>query len=191
MLTSYYSSLFNLYMLGVDWIDLMSGSLVMGKREYSLIRGGAYRIPRLIDCNACSRILRGYSKLLIIGRCIEREHPEILSRFKDYVMLSVCLEAEHVNMVGFKLAGIIRRCGDWLKEVAVLGVDGSLHCIQMHFMVEEVFKILGVEGALERRHFIVAKGGVVREIPKNVIKVSRYLARVAELLQRVEGGCGM
>ncbi|ADI31732.1 hypothetical protein [Staphylothermus hellenicus] len=138
-----------------------------------------YRIPRLIDVNAKSRIFRDKKKLLIIGRCVELEHPEILEKFKnDYALLSVCLEAEHVNMVGFKLAGILAR-GKY-EEVSVLTVDGSLHCTQLHWMVEEVFKILG-GNSIKRRHFVIYHGKLY-EVSVKAVKTSRYLYKVHKLV---------
>ncbi len=142
-----------------------------------------YRIPRLIDVNAKSRVFRGRDKLLIIGRCVELEHPEILEKYlssNEYGVLSVCLEAEHVNMVGFKLAGIIIRNG--FKELTVLTVDGSMHCTQLHWMVEEVCRITGCED-IKRRHIVIYKG---REyiVSGKAVKTSRYLYHVDKLLNK-------
>ncbi len=144
-----------------------------------------YRIPRLLDVNARSKIFRETSKLLVIGRCIELEHPGILEDFikKGYKPLSVCLEAEHPNMAGFKLAGILAR-GDY-SEVAVLTVDGSLHCTQLHWVIEEVFKFMGIEDRVKRRHYVVYKG-VVREIMSKAVKTSRYLYKVDNLLKSLQ-----
>jgi hypothetical protein len=139
----------------------------------------AYKIPRLIDVNAKSRLFRDKRKLLIIGRCVEIEHPEALASFpsNEYGILSVCLEAEHVNMVGFKLAGIIAR-GNY-EEVAVLTVDGSLHCTQLHWMVEEVEKIVG--RSFKRRHYVIYRGRI-HSIDEATVKTSRYLFKVQRLL---------
>ncbi len=119
---------------------------------------------------------------MIIGRCVEREHPNVLERFRDYAILSVCLEEEHVNSVGFKLAGMLARLGEGVEEVAVLTVDGSLHCVQLHFMVEEVFKVLR-PASIRRKHFIIIRGGV-EEIPLEAVRTARYLSKVAKLLKR-------
>ncbi len=148
-----------------------------------------YSIPKLIDCNARSKIIRSSNKLLIVGRCVEVEHGKVLTLFKDsgYVMLSVCLEEEHINMVGFKLAGILRRCRDFLEEVAVLTVDGSPHCVQLHFMVEEAFKVTGLEGDIRRKHFVTVKGEGVVEVPKESVKVARYLSKVSKLIKQCKG----
>ncbi|WP_236698077.1 4Fe-4S ferredoxin [Pyrodictium occultum] len=146
--------------------------------------GCFYRLPRLMDVNVASRYIRGRRKLLIVGRCIEAEKPWALERFpeEEYVRLSVCLEDDHVNMAGFKLAGILGRLE--FEEVAVLTTDGSMHCIQLHFMVEEVFRLLRPRA--RRRHFVV-EGGRVVEVPPEAVKTARYLSRVARLLSRSRG----
>ncbi len=148
-----------------------------------------HNIPKLIDCNARSRIIRSRNKILLMGRCVEVEHSDALVTFRDsgYSILSVCLEEEHINMVGFKLAGILRRCRDFLEEVAVLTVDGSPHCVQLHFMVEEAFKVTGLEGEIRRRHFVIVKGEGVVEVPKESVKVARYLSKVSKLIKQCKG----
>jgi hypothetical protein len=141
-----------------------------------------YTAPRLIDLNAKSRLLRGCRKILIVGRCVEVEHPDVYKRFVEsgYCPLSVCLEAEHVNMVGFKLAGMLRR--GVYEEVSVLTVDGSMHCTQLHWMVEEVFKVVNPEN-VKRRHFVIHEGELL-EVSHEAVKASRFLSRVEKLLKK-------
>ena len=137
-----------------------------------------YRIPKLIDINAKSKLIRGKEKLLVIGRCVEVEHPWALRNFEsEYAIVSVCLEDEHVNHIGFKLAGMITRCN--FREVAVLTVDGSMHCTQLHYMVEEIDKILG--GKFKRKHIVIENGELI-EIPPKIVKLSRYLSKLARSL---------
>ena len=146
-----------------------------------------YKIPRLIDVNACSRIFRDKKKLLIIGRCVEVEHPNILAKYVEsgeYGILSICLEAEHVNMVGFKLAGILAR--NKFEEVSVLTVDGSMHCTQLHWMVEEVFKIIRHDN-IKRKHIVIYKGREY-EVDGKAVKTSRYLFHVNNLLRSNKHG---
>ncbi len=140
-----------------------------------------YRIPRLIDINAKSRLFRDKDKLLIIGRCVEVEHPWVLEEFPsdEYGVLSVCLEAEHVNMAGFKLAGILAR-GNY-SEVVVVTVDGSLHCTQLHWMVEEVFKIISRE-EINRKHYVIYHGKL-REVSLEAVRTSRYLYKVDRIIR--------
>ena len=143
-----------------------------------------YRLPRAIDINAASRYLRSRPKLLIIGRCLEAEKPWALERFPDdeYAKITVCLEAEHVNHVGFKIAGILARVP--FEEVAVLTTDGSMHCVQLHFMLEEIYKLMRPRA--RRRHFVV-RGDEVVEVPAEAVRTARYLSKVASLLEKGDG----
>jgi len=143
----------------------------------------AYRLPRLLDLNAASRLLRGRRALVVLGRCLELEKPWALralgERLPGAGYVSVCLEAEHVNQVGFKLAGILARVGS-IEEVAAATTDGSMHCVQLHYMVEELEKIM--PGRFRRRHFVATRGELV-EVPPEAVRASRHLARVAKLLE--------
>ncbi len=140
-----------------------------------------YKLPKLIDINAKSKVIRGSRRLLIVSRCLELEHPEVIERFRgDYSIVTVCPEEEHINHVGFKLAGMIARSD--FDEVSVLSVDGSLHCIQLHFMVEEIFKFMDLDSKVRRKHYVVEKGRVM-EVDSKAVKTARYLSKVQKLLQ--------
>jgi len=142
-----------------------------------------YVLPRLIDINAKASVLREHKKILIISRCIEAEHKELLEEVakEGYAVLTACPEAEHVNMLGFKLAGILAR-GSY-EEVAVLTVDGSLHCTQLHWMLEEVCKVTGK--CASRRHMVVYKGKIY-EVEAEAVKTSRFLYKVNKLIKGVK-----
>ena len=142
-----------------------------------------YKIPKLIDINAKSRLIRDHEALLIIGRCVEIEHRDVLStllKSKGYAVVSVCLEEEHMNMVGFKLAGILARCN--FKEVSILTVDGSPHCTQLHFMVEEVFKVMDLDRRIIRKHYVIYEGKLI-EVSQKAVKTARFLSKVDRLLR--------
>ena len=148
------------------------------------MEGGCfYTLPRLLDMNAASRSVRGAGGLVLLGRCLEAEKPWVLGELRrrgiDYPVVTVCLEAEHVNMVGFKLAGLLARLPS-VKELVVVTTDGSMHCIQLHYLAEELEKVM--PGRFRRRHFVVTRGELV-EVPAEAVKASRFLARVARLLQ--------
>lgn len=141
-----------------------------------------YALPRLLDINAKSRVFRDSKKLVVVSRCLELEKPWVIEEFrkKGYQVVTACPEAEHVNMLGFKLAGVLARCS--FDEVAVLTVDGSMHCTQLHWMLEEVYKFVKPLGA--RRHFVVYEDKVV-EASEKTVKYSRYLAKIQRLLGEV------
>ncbi|WP_288004544.1 hypothetical protein [Thermofilum sp.] len=133
---------------------------------------------RLTEFNVAGRELREKRRLLVYGSCIFNEYPDILSRFSEgRVALSVCLEAEHLNVVALKLASIFARVD--LEEVVVLTVDGSPHCIQLHHAVEEARKVTGRQ--VNVRHFVI-EGGEALEVSPEAVKVARYLSKIQRLL---------
>jgi hypothetical protein len=135
---------------------------------------------RLTEFNVAGRELREKRRLLVYGSCIFNEYPDILSRFSEgRVALSVCLEAEHLNVVALKLASIFARVD--LEEVVVLTVDGSPHCIQLHHAVEEARKVTGRQ--VNVRHFVI-EGGEALEVSPEAVKVARYLSKIQRLLSK-------
>jgi len=145
-----------------------------------------YRLPPLMELNAASRLLRR-PVLLVAGRCVELEKPwalreavELLGGEERVAVASVCPEAVHINMVGFKLAGVIARLRP--ETVAALTTDGSMHCIQLHYLLEELEKI--TQGGWRRRHLVASREGLV-EVSPETVKASRFLARLQRLLSRL------
>jgi len=135
---------------------------------------------KLQTYNSAGRELREKRKLLIYGTCLRDEHPDILDRFKEgRVALAVCLEEEHFNMVGLKLASIV--CRVKLEELVILTVDGSPHCVQLHHLAEEVAKV--AKGCPRPKHLVV-EGGRVIEVGEEAVKTARYLSKVERLLLR-------
>lgn len=134
---------------------------------------------RLIDTNACASEIRKKKKILIYGTCIKDEHTNILKDFaKDTVPLAVCLEWEHMNMIGFKLVTMLRACE--IRELIVLTIDGSPHCVQLHMAVEECKKI--IQNPPSIKHYVIHKGKLI-EVSDRAIKTSRYLSKIEKLLR--------
>lgn len=136
----------------------------------------------LLEVNAGSRYVRG-ENILIYGSCIESEHPWILKETsKDKTPLSICLEKEHMNAVVYKLAFMFRLSHP-PNEFTVLTVDGSPHCVQLHYALEEASKLTGQK--IPIKHLVIYNGKVV-DISPNVVKLSRYLGKI-ELMSQKNG----
>jgi hypothetical protein len=138
-------------------------------------------IQPLMRTNVGDQSLREKGKLLLIGSCMAR-FSDVLARFRerieDSAILDVCLEETHVNQAGFKLASIIRYAG--ISEVTVLTVDGSPHCIQLHYIVEDIKRHFTPE--IKTAHFVVEKGDVL-EISPEAVKRSRHLSKIQKMLE--------
>lgn len=136
----------------------------------------------LMDYNAAGRELRRRRRLLVYGTCVRDEHPEVYGEWsRGRVALAACLEKTHFNMVSLKLASILARVD--LEELAVLTVDGSPHCVQLHHAVEEAVRVTGARVPV--RHLVV-EGGRVVEVSGRAVKTARYLSRVDKLLSSLD-----
>lgn len=129
----------------------------------------------LMDVNCASRKIRSTRKILLYGKCVRDEYPEIFDSFSNNrTALAVCPEKTHFNMICLKIASILARVK--LEELVVLTVDGSPHCIQLHHIVEEARKITKSENTIFK-HFVI-EGGKIIEVGEKEIKVARYLSKI-------------
>jgi hypothetical protein len=103
--------------------------------------------------------------------------PDIVKEFKSrdggWATLNVCLEETHVNQAGFKIGSIIRYSE--ISKVDILTVDGSPHCVQLHFVIEDIKRHFTPE--IETAHFVVEKGKVL-EVSSASVKRARHLSKI-------------
>ncbi len=137
----------------------------------------------LMSINVGDSRIRKKGSLLLIGTCMMDRYPGIVEEYAEKdegnAVLKVCLEETHVNQAGFKIASIVRY--SQLKKVTVLTVDGSPHCVQLHYVLEDIKKHFVPE--LETSHYVVEKGKT-HEISAKAVKTSRHLHKVEPLLTK-------
>ena len=134
----------------------------------------------LMRINVGDKRLRNKGKLLLIGSCMDR-FPEIVKEYSErdggYAVLHVCLEETHVNQAGFKIGSIVKYSG--ISKVTALTVDGSPHCVQLHYVIDDVKRHFAPEITTE--HFVIEKGKV-HEISSDAVKKSRHLSKIQKML---------
>mgnify|MGYP007088124916 CR=1 FL=1 len=135
----------------------------------------------LMRINVGDERLRSKGKILLIGSCMDR-FPEIISEFSKretgYTILHVCLEETHMNKVGFKIGSIVRYAN--ISEITVLTIDGSPHCIQLHYVIEDIKRHFTPE--LRTKHYVIEKGEVY-EISAEAVKRSRHLSKIQMMMK--------
>ncbi|MCK5302814.1 MAG: hypothetical protein KAJ96_06725, partial [Candidatus Thorarchaeota archaeon] len=67
-----------------------------------------------------------------------------------------------------------------MNKVTVLTVDGSPHCVQLHFVVEDLKSHFTQD--IETAHFVVEKGKVHQVSPK-AVKRARHLSKLESMLK--------
>lgn len=139
------------------------------------------KVAELLSLNVKSRYISG-KELLVYSKCILREFPDILEEYsKGRSPLAVCLQENHMDSVGFKLVSIVNYGRP--KKIIALTIDGSPHCVQLHFATEQVKEITGVEVD----HYVIEKGSVYQVGPETV-KMARHLSKLEELRKHIEKG---
>ena len=138
------------------------------------------RLQHLMRINVGDKRLRSKGKLLLVGSCMNR-FPEILKDFSErdggQVILHVCLEETHVNQAGFKIGSIVKYSG--ISEITALTIDGSPHCVQLHYVIDDVKRHFAPE--IKTKHFVV-ENGKVYEISSDAVKRSRHLSKIQTML---------
>lgn len=134
----------------------------------------------LMSINVGDKRLRNKGKLLLIGSCMDR-FPDKVKEFSEldggHAVLHVCLEETHVNQAGFKIGSIVKYSG--ISEVTALTVDGSPHCVQLHYVIDDVKRHFAPE--ITTKHFVVEKGKV-HEISNDAVKKSRHLSKIQKMI---------
>ena len=114
-------------------------------------------------------------EMVIVGSCLEATQPkafeELKSKYSNNIY-EVCLEEVHLNMIITKLFGMLSRVT--VKRIVFATVDKSPHCIQMHYIENEIKKAMKLE-ATEFIHYVAVDDKLV-EISNETIRKSKSLA---------------
>ena len=112
------------------------------------------------------------STMIIAGSCLKNMSPnsyQILEGISPNIF-EVCLEETHVNMVITKIIGMLSRVD--VKEIIFASVDESPHCIQLHYIENEIRKAMNKE--IEMIHYVTVNDELI-EISDDTIKRSKSL----------------
>jgi len=133
----------------------------------------------LMRINVGDQRLREKQNLLLVGSCTDR-YPDLVKEICEkeggHVVIHICLEETHMNQAGFKIGSIVKYSD--IKQVTILTVDGSPHCVQLHYAVEDIKRHFAPE--IETAHFVIEKGRLF-EISPDTVKRSRHLSKIQKM----------
>lgn len=66
-----------------------------------------------------------------------------------------------------------------IKEVKILSMDGSMHCLLLHMAAERSAEETNFKGVL---HHYVIEEGKLHKVSEDAVKCARHLSRVQRLL---------
>ena len=118
-------------------------------------------------------------KIIIIGSCLKSMQPKVFEKIQTMNMpiFELCLEQTHINMAITKILGMIRAKN--IKKILFASVDKSPHCIQLHYIQDEILK-LGFN--IEFFNYVAVDGELIH-IPKDVISLSKNLSKLNNVLK--------
>ena len=114
--------------------------------------------------------------IVIVGSCLSRMQPEAFKKLKSISedMYELCLESTHLNMAITKIIGILSRVN--VKKITFATVDKSPHCIQVHYIENEIQNAIDLSN-IEIVHYVCVNNELV-EISKDTISKSKSLAKL-------------
>jgi len=147
-----------------------------------LARGKLPELRHVLSISVASRLIRN-ARVLLYSECLRDEWPELLAQEAEgHVALCACLERDHICHITAKLATMIVMGAP--RAFKVLTVDGSPHCLQLHFAIRQAARITGRE--LPIRHLVIEKGQLY-EVEPAVVRAARHLSELQGLWSQARG----
>ena len=111
--------------------------------------------------------------IIVCGSCLKSIQPE---GFKTLEKISkniyeICLEETHINMAITKIGGMLRT--KKISRIIFASVDKSPHCIQLHYIHDELQKMMDLSG-VKIENYVVADNELIKILPE-VISLSKNL----------------
>ena len=88
-----------------------------------------------------SNIYDSNKEIVIVGSCLKYMQPKAFERIEEMELpiFDLCLEQSHINMAITKILGMIR--ANKITKIVFASVDRSPHCIQLHYIQDEIRKL--------------------------------------------------
>ena len=129
-----------------------------------------------------SNIYECSDNIIIVGSCLKAMQPKAFEELvnMNLPIFELCLEQTHINMAITKLLGMIRARN--VSKVIFASVDKSPHCIQLHYLQDEITK-LGFE--IEFINYVAVDNTLIK-INKETITLSKNLSKLNEFAKKRE-----
>lgn len=114
--------------------------------------------------------------IIIVGSCLKNMQPEGYKKIEKLSenIYELCLEETHINMAITKIGGMLRT--DKIKRIIFATVDKSPHCVQVHYIRNELEKMMDLKDIIITNYVIIDNDLI--EIDNNVISMSKSLGKI-------------
>lgn len=116
--------------------------------------------------------------VLIVGSCLPQREPEGFARLCEGAdsVFELCLEQTHVNMAITKISAMLYT--GKIKTLIFATVDRSPHCVQMHYIQNELRLMMDLADVTVE-NYVVVENRPVRLTPEVILR-SKKLSALAE-----------
>lgn len=117
--------------------------------------------------------------IVIVGSCLKNMQPEGFDKIKaiSQNIYELCLEETHINMAITKIGGMIRT--GKVKRIIFATVDKSPHCVQVHYIRNELEKMMNLEN-VDITNYVIVDNQLV-EINPETISLSKNLSNLQNI----------
>lgn len=116
------------------------------------------------------------NEIAIIGSCLPNMQPKAFAEIEKMTqnIYEVCLEETHLNMAITKIGGMLARVK--VNKIIFATVDKSPHCIQVHYIENELAKMMDLSNT-EIVHYVAVDNNLIK-ISNDIIKKSKCLSEI-------------
>ena len=121
--------------------------------------------------------------VIIVASCLKYREPEGFEKIKEFSnnIYELCLEETHINMAITKIGGMLRT--GKIHNIIFATVDKSPHCIQMHYIQDELKKIMNIDD-IDIKNYVVVDNEL-EEITPEIISLSKNLSELKRKKQLI------
>lgn len=114
--------------------------------------------------------------IIIVGSCLSNMQPQGFDKLKSISnnIYDICLEETHINMAITKIGGMLRTRK--IKNIIFASVDKSPHCVQLHYIRNELEKMMDLSN-ITITNYVVVNNELV-EISPDIITLSKNLSKL-------------
>lgn len=114
--------------------------------------------------------------IIIVGTCLKSMQPKGYKKLEKISknIYSLCLENTHINMAITKIGGMIRT--GKVHNIIFATVDESPHCIQMHYIQDELREMMNLEN-INIKNYVIVNDELIEVSPK-LILLSKKLSEL-------------
>ena len=117
--------------------------------------------------------------IIVVGSCLKNMQPkgyEELQKISNNIY-ELCLEETHINMAITKIGGMLRT--NKIKKIIFASVDKSPHCIQLHYIQDELRKMMNLSN-IEIENYVIVDNQLIKINPET-ISLSKNLSKLSNL----------